>query len=138
MKVDGEQEKGNPELCQIARLSAKSEYMLGLFQSLLYVLKRSREPKRPRPTRITILESQNPAYVFGPQVAQVMGWEHFDARNGVAFKETGPTVVSRDRSYISVPSRDGLTVRVDDVCDLRNNVDPHACLRAIMLKLRDR
>jgi hypothetical protein len=69
---------------------------------------------------------------MGEQVARVMGWRHCVPKN-LAHEAEIPrhdVVISRPSEYGSENSRgrdfDGLTVRVDDVCDLISNAQKNA------------
>lgn len=115
--------------------------MLGFFS----LVRRLRRPSRPRSRRITLIESSQPgAPVLGPMVASVCGWRHVDLRGETASRSPlvsqgeMDVVISRSPDYESDPSEDGLTVCVDDVCDLKKTSDPTHCLRHVMVHLDPR
>lgn len=141
-------------------LSHFKEQMLGF----LHLIQRLIQPKRPRTHRITIVESAysksdtsgtrmgaSIGPCMGLEVARVMGWRHIDERVGDGTSAGQTTSSGLNDSFLVVsvsPGRDmapddrpenrpedGLTVRVDDVCDLRDTQDLTQCLRAIMNEL---
>lgn len=109
--------------------------------SFFHLIHRLIQPKRARTRRITIVESittcgPQARPLLGIEVARVMGWRHLDARQSPAIASSEDNlVISRAPGYVGGSWDDGLTVRVDDVCDLGNTWDLTQCLRAVMMEL---
>ena len=109
-----------------------------LMIGLLKLLFRKGRERRRDSYAIVVIESSVRRTDFGAEVAKLMGWDHLDLRLGAVLPagKIVKTVVSRSAEHEPGSVIAGLTVRVDDVCDLGINFDSHHALRQIMLALR--
>jgi hypothetical protein len=105
---------------------------------MLNLIRQILKGPRAKPYRITVIESAVFEECFyGPELALIMGYGYCDAVHGPA-PQSFPKmlVISRKADYRAFPKIDGLTVRVDDVCDLRIIKDRNIVVRQLMLALK--
>jgi hypothetical protein len=115
-------------------MKALKSSMLGGFR----LLQKLTRPKRLRADRVTLIEPLESSKRLGLLVARVMGYQYIDLTVGVVQDRprlSGRVVISRLPSYQPSRSYDGLTVRVEAVCDLENEKDILQNLRCVMLAL---